>query len=71
MENSLSRLQDHRKLYPIGQLLSVLKPAFGDLSPSKLRFLEDQGLVTPERTDAGYRKFSASAGSFLLRRRET
>ena len=58
MENSLSRLQDHRKLYTIGQVLSVLKPDFGDLSPSKLRFLEDQGLVTPERTDAGYRKFS-------------
>ena len=58
MENSLSRLQDHRKLYTIGQVLSVLKPEFGDLSPSKLRFLEDQGLVTPERTDAGYRKFS-------------
>ena len=47
MENSLSRLQDHRKLYTIGQVLSVLKPDFGDLSPSKLRFLEDQGLVTP------------------------
>jgi DNA-binding transcriptional MerR regulator len=58
VENALSRLQDHRKLYTIGQVLSVLKPDFGDLSPSKLRFLEDQGLVAPERTDAGYRKFS-------------
>lgn len=58
MENALSRIQDHRKLYTIGQVLAVLKADFGDLSPSKLRFLEDQGLVTPERTDAGYRKFS-------------
>lgn len=58
MENALSRIQDHRKLYTIGQVLAVLKADFGDLSPSKLRFLEDQGLVTPERTEAGYRKFS-------------
>ena len=58
MENAVRKLQDHRKLYTIGQVLTVLKPDFGDLSPSKLRFLEDQGLVTPERTDAGYRKYS-------------
>src|SRR5690606_38197230 len=31
---------------------------FGDLSPSKLRFLEEQGLVAPHRTKSGYRKFS-------------
>jgi DNA-binding transcriptional MerR regulator len=60
MESALSRLQDHRRLYTIGQVLAVLKPEFGDLSPSKLRFLEDQGLVTPERTESGYRKFSDS-----------
>ncbi|MEL0237244.1 MAG: MerR family transcriptional regulator, partial [Aquiluna sp.] len=58
MENAVRKLQDHRRLYTIGQVLTVLKPEFGDLSPSKLRFLEDQGLVTPERTDAGYRKYS-------------
>jgi DNA-binding transcriptional MerR regulator len=58
MDNAVRKLQDHRKLYTIGQVLTVLKPEFGDLSPSKLRFLEDQGLVTPERTDAGYRKYS-------------
>ena len=60
MESALSRLQDHRRLYTIGQVLAVLKPEFGDLSPSKLRFLEDQGLVAPERTESGYRKFSDS-----------
>ena len=58
MENSVRKLQDHLKLYTIGQVLSALKPEFGDLSPSKLRFLEDQGLITPDRTDAGYRKYS-------------
>lgn len=47
-----------RKLYSIGQVLGVLKPEFGDLTPSKLRFLEDQGLILPERTESGYRKFS-------------
>ncbi len=60
MESALSRLQDHRRRYTIGQVFAVLKPEFGDLSPSKLRFLEDQGLVTPERTESGYRKFSDS-----------
>ncbi len=57
MENAVRKLSDH-KLYTIGQVLTVLKPQFGDLTPSKLRFLEDQGLLTPERTDAGYRKYS-------------
>ncbi|MFM1950572.1 MAG: hypothetical protein RL418_259 [Actinomycetota bacterium] len=56
--DAVRNLQDHRKLYTIGQVLAVLKPEFGDLSPSKLRFLEDQGLITPDRTDAGYRKYS-------------
>ena len=45
-------------LLSIGQVLELLQGDFGDLSPSKLRFLEEQGLVTPERTKSGYRKFS-------------
>jgi DNA-binding transcriptional MerR regulator len=36
----------------------VLNRDFPDLSPSKLRFLEEQGLIEPQRTPAGYRKFS-------------
>ena len=39
-------------------MLARLQDDFADLTPSKLRFLEDQGLVTPERTKSGYRKFS-------------
>jgi DNA-binding transcriptional MerR regulator len=41
----------------IGAVLALLRPDFPDVSISKIRFLEDQGLVEPERTPAGYRKF--------------
>ena len=44
-------------LLSIGQVLARLSPQFPDLTPSKLRFLEEQGLVSPARTDSGYRKF--------------
>lgn len=45
-------------LLSIGQVLERLQGDFADLTPSKLRFLEEQGLVTPERSKSGYRKFS-------------
>lgn len=45
-------------LLSIGQVLARLSPEFPDLSPSKLRFLEERQLITPARTDSGYRKFS-------------
>jgi DNA-binding transcriptional MerR regulator len=45
-------------LMNIGQVLELLRPEFGDLSIPKIRFLEEQGLVAPERTPAGYRKYS-------------
>jgi DNA-binding transcriptional MerR regulator len=41
----------------IGEVLSLLKPEFADLTISKIRFLESQGLLDPERTPSGYRKF--------------
>jgi DNA-binding transcriptional MerR regulator len=47
-------------LLTIGQVLARLKPEFPDLSNSKLRFLEERELVTPVRTESGYRKFSAA-----------
>jgi DNA-binding transcriptional MerR regulator len=46
------------KLYNIGQVLARLQGDFADLSESKLRYLEEQGIVTPQRTPAGYRKFA-------------
>ncbi|WP_200328640.1 MerR family transcriptional regulator [Leucobacter sp. L43] len=50
--------QNPSGLLSIGHVLARLQDDFADLTPSKLRFLEEQGLVTPERTKSGYRKFS-------------
>lgn len=47
-------------LLGIGQVLSKLTAEFPDLTPSKLRFLEERGLVHPARTPSGYRKFSSN-----------
>jgi DNA-binding transcriptional MerR regulator len=49
----------------IGDVLAHLKVEFPDLTISKIRFLEDQGLVQPERTPSGYRKFSSGDVSRL------
>ncbi|WP_432511227.1 transcriptional regulator FtsR [Kineococcus sp. SYSU DK001] len=43
----------------IGEVMAILSPEFSDLTISKIRFLEEQGLVEPGRTAAGYRKFSS------------
>jgi DNA-binding transcriptional MerR regulator len=45
-------------LLSIGQVLARLTPEFPTLTSSKLRFLEVQGIVSPTRTESGYRKFS-------------
>jgi DNA-binding transcriptional MerR regulator len=42
----------------IGEVLSQLQPEFPDVTISKIRFLESEGLVQPDRTSSGYRKFS-------------
>ncbi len=42
----------------IGEVLAELRTDFPDTTISKLRFLESEGLVEPERTAAGYRKYS-------------
>lgn len=41
----------------IGEVLALLREEFPDVTISKIRFLESQGLVDPERTPSGYRKF--------------
>jgi DNA-binding transcriptional MerR regulator len=41
----------------IGEVLTLLKPEFSDVTISKIRFLESEGLIDPERTASGYRKF--------------
>ncbi|MDQ1711742.1 MAG: hypothetical protein QOE45_1192, partial [Frankiaceae bacterium] len=47
-----------RAFLSIGQVLEQLRADFPDVTISKIRFLETEGLVEPDRTTAGYRKFS-------------
>ena len=56
--SSAARVAGASSLLSIGQVLARLNPEFPDLSPSKLRFLEERQLITPSRTESGYRKFS-------------
>ncbi|MGH3357307.1 MAG: transcriptional regulator FtsR, partial [Nocardioidaceae bacterium] len=44
----------------IGDVLQELRSEFPDITVSKIRYLETEGLVQPERTPSGYRKFSAT-----------
>jgi DNA-binding transcriptional MerR regulator len=46
-----------RSYLSIGDVLSLLRAEFPDVTISKIRFLESQGLVNPERSPSGYRKF--------------
>jgi DNA-binding transcriptional MerR regulator len=58
----LAGLPDHdppRGRMNIGQVLDELRPDFPTVTIPKIRFLEDKGLIKPERTPAGYRKFSS------------
>jgi DNA-binding transcriptional MerR regulator len=47
-----------RRLLRIGDVCNRLQDEFPDVSISKVRYLEDQGLLTPRRTQGGYRLFS-------------
>jgi DNA-binding transcriptional MerR regulator len=44
----------------IGQVLAILKNDFADISISKIRFLESEGLITPQRAPSGYRRYSSA-----------
>jgi len=46
-----------RSYMSIGEVLVTLKTEFPDITISKIRFLEGEGLIDPERTPSGYRKF--------------
>ncbi len=43
--------------HSIGEVLALLQEEFPDVTISKIRFLEKEGLIDPERTPSGYRKF--------------
>jgi DNA-binding transcriptional MerR regulator len=49
-----------RGQFGIGEVLAQLRPEFPDISTSKIRFLEAEGLIEPERTRSGYRKFGVA-----------
>jgi DNA-binding transcriptional MerR regulator len=49
-----------RAYLSIGEVLALLQDEFPDITISKIRFLESQGLIDPERTPSGYRKFYAN-----------
>jgi DNA-binding transcriptional MerR regulator len=44
--------------FTIGEVLNRLKDEFDDITISKIRFLESEGLISPDRTESGYRKFT-------------
>ncbi|MCB9393897.1 MAG: MerR family transcriptional regulator [Acidimicrobiaceae bacterium] len=48
---------NERPYLSIGEVLALLLEEFPDVTISKIRFLESQGLIEPERTASGYRKF--------------
>jgi len=52
-------MSDGRAL-SIGEVIALLKDEFPDVSISKLRFLESQGLIRPGRSSSGYRQFRAA-----------
>ncbi len=55
---AVDRREQQGRLHTIGAVCARLQPEFPDVSISKIRYLEDQGLLTPKRTRGGYRLFS-------------
>jgi len=58
---------EDEKLLTIGSVVDRLKGEFPDISVSKLRYLEEQGLVMPRRTKSGYRLYSQDDFNRLVR----
>ena len=54
---SAAQAPTRERLLTIGAVCRRLKPEFPDVSISKIRYLEDQGLLLPKRTQGGYRLF--------------
>ena len=54
----MTATQPASRLLTIGTVCGLLKEEFPDVSISKIRYLEDQGLLTPRRTQGGYRLFA-------------
>ena len=50
--------RERERLLRIGEVVRRVREEFPDVSISKIRFLEDEGLLSPQRTRGGYRLFS-------------
>lgn len=57
--------EQHTPRLTIGEVLAVLRDDFPDVTISKIRYLESEDLVHPQRTPSGYRKFSTADVSRL------
>lgn len=55
-----ARATQTQKTMSIGVVLEKLNAEFPDVTVSKIRFLESEGLITPQRTSSGYRRFTQS-----------
>src|SRR5215831_12804446 len=55
---NVTQTPSRRRLLTIGEVCSRLHDEFPEISISKIRYLEDQGLLSPRRTQGGYRLFS-------------
>ena len=58
--STVARQPQRERLLRIGEVVRRLRDEFPDVSISKIRYLEDEGLLTPRRTQGGYRLFSAA-----------
>lgn len=56
----MSQRASTRSFMTIGDVLKELRADFPDVTISKIRFLEAEGLIEPERTPSGYRKFTGA-----------
>jgi DNA-binding transcriptional MerR regulator len=56
----MSIVSKRSDLFTIGEVLNQVRSEFDDISISKIRFLEAEGLIVPSRTKSGYRKFSSA-----------
>src|SRR6476660_8920768 len=56
--NTIIGTPQRERLVRIGEVVRSLRDEFPDISISKIRFLEDEGLLSPQRTRGGYRLFS-------------
>jgi DNA-binding transcriptional MerR regulator len=64
-ESGIGDAEQHAPRLTIGEVLAVLRDDFPDVTISKIRYLESEDLVHPQRTPSGYRKFSTSDVSRL------